>query len=315
MPSLDGCRAALAGFTVQGMEEPRMPFTRRLTFAHLVTIDIVAALLLAVLGGFRMVPAAGTAAPWRAGRCGDLPGVRRRGGCRAAPLAAADRAGGDPGRQSVTVFLGFTVDPMIAVAAVLYTVGLVKAARIAMGALIPVGVTLAVLVLITTAGAPRGSNSGRRELRPGGRDRCRAAGRLGRGPRGTGRARVHGGTARAGRAAREAKVRPGTAGDRRGAAADRPGTARRGRPQHERRRRAGGCGRVRDRQQPRGGGQGTGRDRDDQPHRAARDAAPARSATGRHSRRDAVRTRAGRHRGPGRPGRCAGGPRGPRDAA
>src|SRR5258708_18634390 len=43
--------------TVQDVQDPRVPFTRRLTFAHLVTVDVVAALLLAgVLAASAQVP-------------------------------------------------------------------------------------------------------------------------------------------------------------------------------------------------------------------------------------------------------------------
>jgi signal transduction histidine kinase len=126
-----------------------------LTFAHLVGIDAVAALLLAVL----LVASAQAphrvplhlSVPVGAGiflACVAAAGVGLRRWRPLTALAVTLAA------QAVTVFLGFTIDPMIAVALVLYMVGLVKPARIAVGALIPVGVTLGVLVLITPEATP-----------------------------------------------------------------------------------------------------------------------------------------------------------------
>ncbi len=108
-----------------------MPLTRRLTFANLVTIDVTAALLLAgVLVGAARTPR-------------RVPLLRRWRPLTALAVALA--------AQAVTVFLGFTVDPMLAVAAVLYMIGLVKPARTAVGALGAVLFTLSVLALLTPA--------------------------------------------------------------------------------------------------------------------------------------------------------------------
>ena len=52
-----GRHAGPGRVTVQDVEEPRVPLTRRLTFANLVTIDVAAALLLAgVLVGAARAP-------------------------------------------------------------------------------------------------------------------------------------------------------------------------------------------------------------------------------------------------------------------
>jgi signal transduction histidine kinase len=133
------------------VEEPRVPLTRRLTFANLVTIDVAAALLLAsvLVGAAR--------APRRVLHLGVPVGVGIALVCVAAagvalrrwrPLTALAVA---LAAQAVTVFLGFTVDPMLAVAAVLYVIGLVKPARTALGALGAVLLTLSVLALFTPA--------------------------------------------------------------------------------------------------------------------------------------------------------------------
>jgi signal transduction histidine kinase len=148
------------------MEEPRIPFTRRLAFAHLATIDVVAALLLAVL------LVASAQSPRRVPLHQGVPvGVGIALACVAAAGVALRRwrpltsLAVTLAAQAVTVFLGFSVDPMIAVALVLYIVGLVEPPRIAAGALIAVGVTLGVLVFITPQAAPGVSrvdvNSGR----------------------------------------------------------------------------------------------------------------------------------------------------------
>ena len=129
-----------------------MPLTRRLTFANLVTIDVTAALLLAgVLAGAARTP---RRVPLHLGVpvgvgialvCAASAGVAFRRWRPLTALAVALAA------QAVTVFLGFTVDPMLAVAAVLYMIGLVKPARTAVGALGAVLFTLSVLALLTPA--------------------------------------------------------------------------------------------------------------------------------------------------------------------
>jgi signal transduction histidine kinase len=126
-----------------------------LTFAHLLTIDVVAALLLAgLLIGSAVSP---RRVPLHLGVpvgvgiflvCVAAAGAGLRRWRPLTALAVTLAA------EAVTVFLGFTIDPMIAVAGVLYVVGLAKPARIAVGALIPVGVTLGVLVLITPGSTP-----------------------------------------------------------------------------------------------------------------------------------------------------------------
>jgi signal transduction histidine kinase len=137
------------------MEEPRIPFIRRLAFAHLVTIDVVAALLLALVLVVSVQASRGVplhhGVPVGVGialACVAAAGVALRRWRPLIALAVALAA------QAATVFLRFTIDPMIAVALVLYIVGLVEPPRIAAGALIPVGVTLGVLVLITPESAP-----------------------------------------------------------------------------------------------------------------------------------------------------------------
>ena len=134
------------------MREPRAPFTRRLTFAQLVAIDVIAAVLLAgALTGSAMAPRhsslhlgvpAGVAI---ALACATAAGVALR---RVRPLAALAVA---LMGEAALVFLGLAADPMIAVAAVLYVVALVKAGRTAAAALVAVGLVLAVLVFITPA--------------------------------------------------------------------------------------------------------------------------------------------------------------------
>jgi signal transduction histidine kinase len=140
------------------VEEPRAPLTRRLTFANLVTIDAAAAVLLAgVLTGSAQAP---SRVPLHLGVpvgvgialvCVAAAGVGLRRWRPLTALAVTLAAG------TVTVFLGFTVDPMLAVAAVLYLVGLVKPARTAVAALIGALLTLGVLVLIVPAGVSGGS--------------------------------------------------------------------------------------------------------------------------------------------------------------
>src|ERR1017187_1420804 len=49
MWTLGGRLAGPGRVTVQGVEEPRVPLTRRLTFAHLVAIDVTVAVLLTLI--------------------------------------------------------------------------------------------------------------------------------------------------------------------------------------------------------------------------------------------------------------------------
>jgi signal transduction histidine kinase len=137
-----------------------VPFTRRLTFRHLVTIDVVAALLLVVV----LVGSGSARTPQRlplhlgapAGFgillvCVASAGIGLR---RWRPLTALAFT---LAAEASLVFFGFIVDPMIAAAVVLYMVALVKPARTAVGALIAVGVTLGVLVVITPGAVPGGT--------------------------------------------------------------------------------------------------------------------------------------------------------------
>jgi signal transduction histidine kinase len=141
------------------VEEPRVPVTRRLTFAHLVIIDIVTAMLLTViLVGSALAP---RRIPLHLGVpvgvgilavCVATAGVGLRRWRPLTALAVTVAA------EAMLVYFGFLADPMIAAAIVLYLVALVKPARTAVGALIAVGLTLAVLVLVTpgtAAGASR----------------------------------------------------------------------------------------------------------------------------------------------------------------
>jgi signal transduction histidine kinase len=137
------------GVTVQGVEEPRAPLTRRLTFTHLVLLDTVLALLLAIIGvgsaeAQRRVPLHLGVPVWAgiAMVCVAAAGVGLR---RWRPLTALTVV---LAANTVTVYLGFTIDPMIAVAAVLYVVALSRPARTAAGALIAVEAALGVLLLI-----------------------------------------------------------------------------------------------------------------------------------------------------------------------
>jgi signal transduction histidine kinase len=125
-----------------------------MTSAHLAGIDVAAALLLAVV----LVASAQMprriplhhGVPVQAGivlACIAAAGVGLR---RWRPLTALALA---LAAEAVMVFLGFAIDPMIAVAAVLYMVALVKPPRTALGALIAVGVTLGVLALVTPSSA------------------------------------------------------------------------------------------------------------------------------------------------------------------
>jgi signal transduction histidine kinase len=121
-----------------------------LTFTHLVAIDVAAALLLAVI----LVGSA--EAPRRASLHLGLPiGAGIALACAAAAGVGLRRLWPQPAlavtlaANAAAVFLGFAVDPMIAVAAVLYMVALVRPARSAVGALIAVEATLAVLLLVT----------------------------------------------------------------------------------------------------------------------------------------------------------------------
>jgi signal transduction histidine kinase len=135
------------------VEEPRVPLTRRLTFAHLVIIDAtVAVLVTLVLVGSAQAPRRmplHDGVPVGVGIflvCVATTGVGLR---RWRPLTALALT---LAAEAVLVFFGFVVDPMIAAAIVLYMVALVKPARTAVGALIGVGVTLGVLALITPVG-------------------------------------------------------------------------------------------------------------------------------------------------------------------
>jgi signal transduction histidine kinase len=153
MWTLGGRLAGPGRVTVQGVEEPRVPLTRRLTFAHLVAIDVtVAVLLTLILVGSAQAPRRmplHLGVPVAVGIllvCVAATGVGLR---RWRPLTALALT---LAAEAMLVFLGFAVDPMIAAAIVLYMVALVKPARIAVGALIGVGVTLGVLALITPVG-------------------------------------------------------------------------------------------------------------------------------------------------------------------
>ena len=149
---------------MQGVAEPRVPFTRRLTFTHLVIVDAAAAVLLAVIlvGSAREprlqplhqgVPAGlGIAL---LGLAAGGVGVRRWRPLTALAVTLA--------AMSVTVFLGFAADPMVAVAAVLYIVALVEPARIAVGALAGVLLTLAALALATPVAGAAGPGIGHLE--------------------------------------------------------------------------------------------------------------------------------------------------------
>ncbi len=150
---LGGRLAGPGRVTVQGVEEPRVPLTRRLTFAHLVAIDATVAVLVTfILVGSARAPQRmplHLGVPLGVGiflACAAAAGIGLR---RWRPLTALALT---LAAEAALVFLGFAVDPMIAAAIVLYTVAVVKPARIAVGALIGVGVTLGVLAFITPAG-------------------------------------------------------------------------------------------------------------------------------------------------------------------
>ena len=139
------------------MGKPREPFARRLTLAQLVALDVVAAVLLAgALSGSAMVSRQSVHAGVPAGVSIALAGATAAGVAlrRVRPLTALAVA---LAGESALVFLGLAADPMIAVAAALYMVALVKAGRTATAALGAVGLALAVLVLITPAAAPVGT--------------------------------------------------------------------------------------------------------------------------------------------------------------
>jgi signal transduction histidine kinase len=134
------------------MEQPRVPFTRHLTPAQLVAIDVAAAVLLAValawsaqsLRHSSLHP--GVAAGVAFGLAGAAAaGVALR---RVRPLAALAAA---LTGEAALVFLGLAADPMIAVAVALYTVALVKGRRTAACALAAVALALAVLVFVAPA--------------------------------------------------------------------------------------------------------------------------------------------------------------------
>lgn len=139
------------------MERPRVPFTRHLTPAQLVAIDVVAAVLLAgALTEFHLSRPAYSHL--------DVPSIvvivmvgASAGGValrRVRPLAslAAALAG-----EAALIALGLAADPMITVAIVLYMVAQVKSRRIAAGALLAVGLALVVLVFIAPPTVPPGT--------------------------------------------------------------------------------------------------------------------------------------------------------------
>jgi len=134
-----------------------MLFTRRLTFAQLVALDVAAAVLLA--GALAASAQAARHASPHPGVPADIAlalatasaaGVALR---RARPLTALAIT---LTAEAMLIFIGQAADPMIAVALVLYMVGLVKARWSATGALIAVGLVLTVLVLVTPAIVPAG---------------------------------------------------------------------------------------------------------------------------------------------------------------
>lgn len=129
------------------MKDPPVPFTRPLKFAHLITIDVMAALLLAgvllsaVQASQRMPGVPIGLGIVLASAASAAIGLRRWRPLTALALALT--------AEAMSVFLGFVPDLMIVVAAALYVVALVKPVRTAMRALIAVGAALAVLCLIT----------------------------------------------------------------------------------------------------------------------------------------------------------------------
>ena len=133
-------------------------FTRRLTFAQLVAIDVVAAVLLAgaLTGSAQVAHHSSLHLDVPVGVAIALASASAAGVAlrRVRPLAALAVA---LMGEATLVFLGLAADPMIAVAVVLYMVAAVKTMQTAAGALIAVGLALAVLVLITPAAVPAGT--------------------------------------------------------------------------------------------------------------------------------------------------------------
>jgi signal transduction histidine kinase len=139
------------------MEPPRVPFSWHLTPVRLVAIDVAAALLVA--GALTKFHLSRPAHPYL-----DVPSVLVivMAGASAAGIAlrrvrpltslAVALAG-----ESTLIALGFAVDPMITVAAVLYMVAQVKSTRTAAGALVAVGLALVVLVFIAPPAVPPGT--------------------------------------------------------------------------------------------------------------------------------------------------------------
>jgi signal transduction histidine kinase len=139
------------------MEPPRVPLSRHLTPAQLVAIDAAAAALLAVAltelhrshppYTYLDVPAVAVIVMIGA----SAAGIALR---RVRPLTslAVALAG-----ESALIALGLAADPMIMVAAVLYTVAQVKSRRTAAGALAAVGLALVILVFIAPPTVPPGT--------------------------------------------------------------------------------------------------------------------------------------------------------------
>jgi signal transduction histidine kinase len=122
--------------------EQRVPFTRRLTFGHWVAIDALVALLLAgVLLSSTQVPRPHLGMPAAVGgglACGIAAMVAIR---RWRPLFALTVA---MAGSLVSAFFGFTRDPMVALALVMYMVAVVKPPRVALTALVAVEVAIVV---------------------------------------------------------------------------------------------------------------------------------------------------------------------------
>jgi signal transduction histidine kinase len=151
------------------MERPRMPLTRHLTPAQLVAIDVaVAALLIGALAASG--PVSRPAVPYL-----EVPSIvviamvgASAAGIALRRLRPLTSLGVALVGESTLVFLGLAADPMIAVAAALYTVALVKTRRTAVSALVVVGLALVVLVFITPAAVPPGAGGHSRVNQNGG---------------------------------------------------------------------------------------------------------------------------------------------------
>ncbi|GAB3965612.1 histidine kinase [Actinoallomurus acanthiterrae] len=138
--------------------DQRPPFTRRLTFAHWVGLDVVVALLLTVAlvssawdvrpyFGVPMVIGVGLA-------CAIAATVAIR---RWRPVLALAMA---VGGSVASAFLGFSKDPMVALALIVYMVALLRPARTAAVALVVVEVAMAVDAVAVRAAIPfTGPNS------------------------------------------------------------------------------------------------------------------------------------------------------------